>query len=157
MLKDLIALKGGAADEQGVLQVHLILLVVALVGKLHESESGELSGGGAGVGHLCGPDFVGGILGHIIGHLGGDPRILRTHDGISGAVTDSGLVGIQGLAHGLPGGGPVIPGLIVPQIDESAGKGHFGIKAEAHDAAVGAALYETVPLCVAGDDGAVGG
>ena len=43
MLNDHVALKRRSCDEQGVLQVYLILLVVILICELDKSECGELS------------------------------------------------------------------------------------------------------------------
>ena len=49
------------------------------------------------------------------------PAVVCEHSGISHAVAASGLIGSKILSHGLPGRGPVVFGIIVPDINIASG------------------------------------
>ena len=155
VLDDAVFLKAGTGDEQGVLEVYLILLVVVVVGEFHKAEHGQLSWLVGGVGDLCAPNLIGLVIGYIVGGLGMHVCIIRSHNGVSGTVAAYALVLIQGLAHRLPGCRPVIRSVVVPDVDISAGERHIAIEAEPGDSAVCAALYKAVAAGVVGDHSAV--
>ncbi len=72
----LIALKRGACDEQGVLEIYLILLVVVLVGELDKAPSGKVPCLIALVCYLDSPYLIGLVQGHIVSQLALDAAVL---------------------------------------------------------------------------------
>ena len=64
------------------------------------------------------------------------------------------LIGIQGLGHRLPAGGPEIPGFFIPQVDIPAGLVKL-VEGIAQDPACGTALDKAVSAGVHSDDGTV--
>ena len=157
VLEDLVPLALGAGDEERVLEVDLILLIVVVVGELHEAEHGERAGLVGGIGDLGAPYLIGLAGGDVVGRLGRDAGIGGGHDGIRRAVAALALVLVEGLADGLPGGRPEVAALGVAQVDVSARQRHHGIEAESEVASIRAGLHEAVACGVIGDDGTVGG
>ena len=155
MLEDLVALEAGAGDEQGVLEVDLILLIVVVVGEFYEAEGGQVSGLIAVVGDDRTPNLIGCAVGHVIGHLRADVCIVGRDHSVCGAVTADALVGIQRLANRLPGSRPVICGVVVPQVDVTARQCHHRVEAIAADSAVCAGLDEAIAGSIVGNDCAV--
>ena len=154
LLGDAVALEQGAADEEGVLQVDLVLLVVAVVGELGVTGQGQAAGAVRLVGHRQGPDLIGLAPGHIVGGLRGDAGIARLHFGVAHAVAALAPVGVQRFCHRLPGGGPVVAAGIVPQIEVAAGLVEL-VEHIPQDPAVGAGPGKAVASRMVGDDGAV--
>ena len=72
----LIALKGGTCDEQGVLEIYLILLVVVLVGELDKAPCGKVPCLIALVCYLYSPYLIGLVQGHIVSQLALDAAVL---------------------------------------------------------------------------------
>ena len=108
MLQNLVALKGGAGDEQGILQINLILLVVVFVGKFAEAVNREVSGLVGEIGDLRPPNLIGAVHGNVIGYLRLDVGVFRGDNGVSRAVAALVFVRIQRLAHRLPCCRPVV-------------------------------------------------
>ena len=151
VLENLVAFKAGACDEQGILQVYLILFIVVVVGEFHKAEGGQVSRLVAVVLDYSAPYLIGSADGNIIGHFRGNAGIFRGNNGVSGTVAADALVSIQRLAHRLPGSRPVIVGVIVPQIDITAGQCHHRVEAEPADSAVCAGLDKAVAGSVVGN------
>ena len=154
LLGDAVAGKEGPADEEGILQIHLVLLVVVVVGEFRVARQGQFPGGVGGVGHRQLPHFMGAVLGHIVDRFGVDARIVGEHPGVAHAVAAFAGVVLQVLAHRLPGSRPEIPAGVVPQVEVPAGAVEL-VEDVAQDAAVGAGLGKAVAAGVVGDDGAV--
>src|SRR5699024_9851054 len=154
LLGDAVCLGQVAADEEGVLQVDLVLLVVAVVGELGVTGQGQAAGAVRLVGHRQGPDLIGLAPGHIVGGLRGDAGIARLHFGVAHAVAALAPVSVQRLCHRLPGGGPVVAAGIVPQIEVAAGLVEL-VEHIPQDPAVGAGPGKAVASRMVGDDGAV--
>ena len=155
LLGDPVAFKHSPADEEGILEVDLILLVVAVVGELSIACQGQAAVPVRVIGDGEGPDFISFALGHIVDGLGGDVCIAGFHPGVAHAVAALDLVVVQVFSHRLPGSGPEISALIIPQIDIPARL----VKLVEHipeNPAVGTRPLEAVAAGVVGDDGAVG-
>ena len=155
VLEDLVALKAGACDEQGVLEVDLVLLVVIVVGELYETECRQVSRLVAVVGDDSTPYLIGSADGNIICDLRRDAGIVCGNHGISCAVAADALVGIQRLAYRLPGGRPVVLGVVVTQVDVASRQRHHGVEPETADSAVCARLDKAVAGSVVRDHCAV--
>ena len=153
-LNDLIAVEIGACDKQCVLQVYEVVLVVALVGELHETGRCDRALLIRIVSQLQLPNFISLIQGNIIQYLGSDLRVLRGDAGISQTMTALTLVILEIFADRLPGCRPVIAGLLITQVDVPSG-GIIFIEMIADDTSLRSALYETVAACIIGNDGAV--
>lgn len=133
-----------AADKQRILQVDLVLLVVAVVGELGIAGQGQAAGGGADVGHPQRPHLIGAAVRHIVGSLGRDTGLVGQHAGVAHAVTAAAAVVREVLAHRLPGGGPEIAAVVVPQV-EIAPRLVELVEHIAQDAPVGARPRKAVP------------
>ena len=155
LLGDSVALKQGPADEKGILEVHLVLLVVAVIGKFRIAGQGQAAGPVRVIGDGEGPDFIGLALRHIVNCLGGDACIACLHPGVAHAVAALDLVIFQVLGHRLPRGRPEVPAVVIPQIDVPARLVKLVEHIPEHPA-VGARPLKAVAAGVVGDDGAVG-
>ena len=102
LLEDLIVLIEGSGDELSVLKVYLILLIIAVVGKLSITKYGNGSGLCGIVCDLCRPYFIGLSKRNIVKHLGMDACVVSLHGGIGCTVAALALILAQGLAYGLP-------------------------------------------------------
>ena len=69
--------------------------------------------------------------------------IVRQHPGVSHSVTAAALIAVQILAHGLPGSGPVVSGIIVSDIYVTPRLIKL-VEDVAQDTAIGAGSGETV-------------
>ena len=116
LLHDAVAREFRPGDEQGVLQIYLIHLIVAVVGEFGVTGEGQISGVVTVVGDGQSPNLILGIQGHIVQRLGVDAGIVRIHPGVAHAVAALRLVLLQRLAHGHPGRGPEIPAVVVPDV-----------------------------------------
>lgn len=153
---DIVALEVGACDEQGILEIYLILFVVRVVHELAVAGNSELSGLVGGVCYLCRPYLVCSALGNVVGHLGLYALVLGCDNGVSGTVAALALEFIEGLAYGRPGSGPVLAGLLIAQVNvASGGVVCNAVEAVADNTSVSAALYEAVAAGVVGNDSAV--
>ena len=76
MLEYLVLLEAGACDEEGILEIDLILLVVRLVCELNKAVNRELSLLGGVVCHFSTPNLVGLAVGNVVSHLRLDVSIL---------------------------------------------------------------------------------
>ena len=117
LLADPVFVEQGSGDKLGVLQVHLVLLIIAVAGKLRVAREGQRPGAVRVVAHRQPPDLVGPAQGHIISRLAVDAAIIRRHDRVAHSVAALAFVRIQVLSHRLPGGGPEVPRLVVPKIE----------------------------------------
>ena len=151
VLEDLVALKAGTGDEQGVLEVDLILFVIVVVGELYETECGQVSRLVAVVGDDCTPYLISCPDGYIISDFGGNAGIVCGNYGVSGTVAADALVRIQRLAYRLPCSRPVILGVVIPQVNVASGQCHHGVEAETADSAVCTGLDKAVSGSVVGD------
>ena len=153
-LQDMIFVELGDGDELGVLHVHQILGVEALGGELTVAEHANLPRLVARIGNSQPPDLVGSVQGHVIQRLGRDTVIFAFDLGVAGAVAGDGVVFLQILFHGPPGGRPEIAAVLVAQIDIAARLVKL-VEHIAQDAARRAGLDEAVAARVLGHDGAV--
>src|SRR5690554_2647038 len=74
--------------------------------------------------HLNLPDLQRAVDGDKDPVVGFDPVILTFKTGITQAVPADGPVILKGFGHRLPGGGPVIPALVVMEINVTTGPVH---------------------------------
>ena len=84
-----------------------------------------------------------------------DSGVVRQHFRVSGAVTAFAFVDGQILAHRLPGGRPVVPAFIVPDVEVATGLIE-AVEDVAQDPTVGTGLSKAVAAGVVGNQCAVG-
>ena len=156
LLHDAVACKFRPGNEQGILQIHLIHLVVAVVGEFRVAGEGQIAGFITVVGDGQCPDLILGIQRHIVKGFGADAGIVRAHPGVAHAVTALRFVQIQGLAHRHPGGRPEIPAVVVPDVQIPSGLVEV-IEDIPQNPSVGAGGGETVAAGVVGDNRAIFG
>ena len=155
VLNDLIALKAGTGDEEGILQIHLILLIVVVIGEFYESKCRQMPNGIAAVGNLGTPNLMRCAVWHIIRHFRSNSGIFCGKDGVSCSMAAFALIGVQRLSDRLPGSRPIIRCIIVPQVDIPSGKCHIGIEPIAGNSSIGARLYETISGSLIGNNSAI--
>ena len=156
LLADPVLFEQGPADEEGILQIDLVLLIVAVVGEFGAAGHGQMPGRGREIGQGELPDFIGLSKRHIIQGLAADPVIFRADHSIACAVAAFALIFRQVLAHRLPGGGPVIAVPVVPDINIASGL-VIAVEHIAEDPAVGAGFGEAVTARVIGNQSPVFG
>ncbi len=144
-----VALKIGMRDEQGILEVYLVLLVVVIVYKFTVARNGKLAGFAVGVCDLSRPYLVGLTLRNVVRYLGLDLLVLRGDDGIRGAMAAFALVLVEGLADGRPRAAPVFAALVVLDVDVTSRLivGN-AVEAVTDNTPVGTALLEAVTASV---------
>ena len=86
-----------------------------------------------------------------------DVGVISLEAGVSGAVVAYRLVFVEGLANGLPGSRPVVVGIVITNVNISAGEGDIGVETVSRDSSVSAALYKAVTACVVGNNSTVFG
>ena len=87
LLADTAALEHRPGDELRVLQVHLVLLVIAVVRELRIAGHGQFPGLIACVDDLERPDFIALIKRHIVHSFTVDPAVICHDICVAGPVT----------------------------------------------------------------------
>ena len=118
LLINFIFSETGICSTQCILQIHLILIIIVIVGKFCITKCRNFSGRVSSICHFQAPYLIYLIQRHIVHSLGLNSRILCRHLRIGSAMTDLTLVLVKGLAHWLPGSGPEIPILVIPEIKD---------------------------------------
>ena len=138
------------------LEIEQVLERIPLVGPFHVGEHGKGSRGVARVRELENPGFEGTADGHEVGGFGLNVRVLGFDDRVGRAVAACGAVLVKRLADRLPGGGPVVAGDVITDVEIAAGlvEGD-GIEAQARESSVRGGSEEAVSARVIGDDGPV--
>ncbi len=154
LLDDPVALELRSGDEQRILQIYLILFIIAVVGKFRIAGQRQIPLDVRTVRDRKRPHFMTFSQGNIIEGFGFDPVIACRHAGISHSVAAGAFVVCEILAHRLPGGGPVIPGLIVTNIEVSSRLIKI-VKNITENPPVCAGFYKAVAAGMVGDDRAV--
>ena len=155
-ITDPVSLEQRAGDKQRILQVHLVLLIVAVVRELGVTGDAQVTDSIRAVLYFDAPDFVLLVQRNIIECLRMDSCVVRQDFRVAGAVAAFAPVLVQRFPHGLPGGRPVIGGLVVPDIDITPGS--VGVVEHiAQDPSVSAGAHEAVAAGVARDQCAVFG
>ena len=154
LLADAVSVKQRAGDELGVLQVHLVLLVIAMAGEFGVAGEGQGPGAVRVVAHRQPPDLMGSVQGHVVGRLAVDAAVIRLHDRIAHTVTADAFVCIQVLTHRLPGRRPEISRLTVPEVDVTPRLVEL-VEHVAQNPSVGSGFYEAVAPRVVGNQGPV--
>ena len=153
---DPVPLEQCARDKQRILQVYLVLLIIAVVRELGVTGNAQVSDSIRAVLYFDTPDFVLLVQRNVIERLRMDSGVVRQDFRVAGAVAAFALVLVQRFPHGLPGGRPVIGGLVVPDIDVTP-RSVSVVEHIAQDPAIGAGAHEAVAARVARDQGAVFG
>ena len=109
LLADTVLAEQRPGDKLGVLQIDLVLLIVAVVGKFGVARQGQLPAPVRSVDHGQPPHLVRGALRDVKHRLAVDTAVVSQHFGIPRPVAALALVCIQILPHRLPGGGPEVP------------------------------------------------
>ena len=118
---DILVLEVCFCDEQGVLEVDLILLVVGIVNELAVACNAQLTGLCICVGYLCSPYFISSVHRNVVCNLRLYLLVLRGDDSVGCTVTALALVAVEGLAYGRPRSRPEIIVLSILDIYISAG------------------------------------
>ena len=134
----------GAGDVSGILQIHKILLIIAVIGKLSIAGDRQLSFPFGSIAHTYMPYLPVTTHRHIPHRIRTDPAIGRTHTGISQPVPAFAGIFLQRFPHRLPGCRPEVPVRIVSQIDIPA-RPVRSVKLITKNPAVCPRLHEAVP------------
>ena len=154
LLDDPVPFKQGLRDKQGILQIHLILFVIAVVCKFGIAGQGQVPGPLRMIGDGKRPDLIGFSEGDVISGFRANPAVVGGHYGIAHAVAAFVPAQIQRLADGLPGGGPVVGGVVVPEV-EVAPRLVEAVENVTEDPAVRAGFCKAVASRIVRNDGAV--
>ena len=144
----------GLGNKQRVLQVYQVLLVIRLVGEFTVAADGQVPNPVRIVPHQNPPNLVLRAQGHIVHCLGVNPRVVCQHVGVGDAVAALTVVLGQILSHRLPGSGPVVPAVIVPQVDVASGLVKV-VEPIPKNSSIGARLAEAVAAGLIGNNRAV--
>ena len=141
-------------NELGVLQIDLVLLIVAVAGKLGVARKCQLPRLFRLVLHSEAPYLIGRAKRHIVIRLCTDAAIPAAYGGIAGSVPALTLILIQILTDRLPRNRPVVAIPIVAYVKISARLIKL-IEHIAQDAPLCTRFYKTVAACVIGDQRSV--
>src|SRR5690606_12566949 len=138
------------------LQVDLILIVVPLVGKLEIGEGTQLTRSFAVIGHFHEPELEVSSQGYVVRGLTLNIRVTARDARISRAVTALTGVRVQGFTHRLPARRPIVPALIVAEIDVTPGLVHRNVvETQPREATLCRGLVDAVASRVVGRDGPI--
>ena len=118
-LMDVVFFKHCAGDELRILQIHLILFIVAVVGKLRIARHCQFPRNTGVVPYCQRPYLMGLAQRHIVERLRGNACILCPHFRVRCPMSALAVVLSQIFAHRLPRSRPVVFGHVVPEIDVS--------------------------------------
>ena len=150
IMHDAVLTEFRLCHKAAVLQVDQVLFIVAVVGEFRIGAHGK---GARLIGCICDldiPDFMACLIRHVIDGFRCDAGIVRAHFCIALTMTDFRMIVLQVLSDRLPGSGPVIPGIIVPEIDIAARL--IGIRKQIpQDAALCAGAHKAVAARIGGN------
>ena len=142
----------------GVLKIDQIVVGIPIAGIFHVGECAQAARSLAQVGELDVPALESLPQGNKVCRFRSYPAVLGRDDSVGRPMAALRLVPIQGLAHRLPRGRPVVLALAVAQVDVPPRLIHGErIEPQPQEPSLGGRLVEAVPSGVIGNDGAVFG